>query len=98
MDRLKNIINKIKEFIDSFVNPIEPEKSLKELALEAGISGPDLDILEKSSNGVNWKFSDENNKTTKNAKIAGVESKQKPIQTIGKIQSTERKIGRDRDE
>ena len=97
MERLKNIINKIKEFIDSFANPVEPEKSLDELAVAAGISDTDLSTLKKSMGGVNWKFADDYQEP-KNGRITGVASKQDPIQPIRKIEPIERKMGRDRDE
>ena len=97
MKRLKNIINKIKEFIDSFANPIEPEKSLEELAVAAGISDADLSTLKKSMGGVNWKFADDYQEP-KNGKITGVVSKQAPIPPIRKIEPIQRKTGRDRDE
>jgi len=97
MEKLKNIINRIREFINSFANPIEPERSLDELAVAAGVSEADLRTLKKSMGGVNWKFADEYNESKKE-KITGVASRQTPTQPIQKTKPIQRKVGMDRDE
>jgi len=72
-------MGRIIELIKSFINPVQPEKSIDELALEAGIGEADLNLLKSSMGGVtNFKFADvEEPKKGKNTKIA---SKRTPVQ------------------
>ena len=96
MGKLKNIMNRIREFINSFANPIEPEGNLDELAVAAGVSASDLSALKKSMNGVNWKFADEN-KEPKIGKITGIVSTDASIKQVQRTQIKERKAGTERD-
>lgn len=97
MKKLKDIINRLKEFIHSFANPIEPEQSFDELAVSAGISQADLTTLKKSMGGISWKFADEYEEPKK-GKITGVTSRQNPVEPVQSVKPTERKKGIDRDE
>lgn len=54
-------MGRLKELINIFINPVQPEKSLDELAAEAGIEADDLELLKKSFNGLegDWEFADD---------------------------------------
>ena len=53
-------MGRLRELINIFINPIPPEKSLDELASEAGIDEADLKLLKSSMGGVkNFRFADE---------------------------------------
>lgn len=69
-------MGKIVELIKSFINPIEPEKSLDELAVDAGIEQADLALLKKSMGGVNWDFADEVEQPKKEKKSKSLTSKE----------------------
>ena len=90
-------MGKIIELIKSFINPIQPEKSLDELALEAGISGADLELLKKSANGLesDWKFADDVEESKKSSKVTS--SKETPIQPEPKNLAKEKNTGFERD-
>mgnify|MGYP003301989203 CR=1 FL=1 len=70
MEKFKEIMKRIGELIKSFANPVEPEKSFDELAVEAGISDSDLKLLKSSIGGVNWDFSEEIEETRKRKNLA----------------------------
>jgi len=59
MEKFKEIIRRIKELAYSFINPIPPEPTFKELALAADLDQAALAELEKTMGGVNWNFSEE---------------------------------------
>ena len=92
-------MGRIRELINIFINPVQPEKSLDELAADAGIDASDLELLKKSANGVegSWKFADdvETPKNGKNSKVAT--SKEAPIQPEVKNVAKEQKDDYERD-
>lgn len=81
MEKLKNVLKKIKELIDSFTKPLEPEKGFEELAVSAGIGEADLNALKESMGGVSWKF-DEEIEETKKGRKPKVAPKESPVQQI----------------
>ena len=96
MKRLKNIINKIKELIDSFTKPVEPEKSFDELAVAAGIGEADLSALKKSMGGVNWQFDEEIEEPKKGSRPK-VAQKETAVQPTQKRVEIEKDLGIDRE-
>ena len=74
-------MGKIRELIKSFINPIEPPKSFRELAVAAGIPPKYIEELETSMKyGENYKFDVgiEENKKPRKPRIS---SNQPPIQS-----------------
>lgn len=92
-------MGRIKELINIFINPVQPEKSLDELAVEAGIDASDLALLKKSSNGVegSWKFADEVEETKKRKSSKDTTSKELQIQPEPKNVAKEQKEDYERD-
>ena len=92
-------MGRIKELINMFLNPVQPEKSLDELAQEAGIEASDLELLKKSSNGLegSWKFADEVEETKKSTRSKTTPSKETPIQAEQKNVAKEQKGDFERD-
>ena len=92
-------MGKIIELIKSFINPIQPEKSLDELALEAGISGADLDLLKKSANGLenSWEFADDVEEPEKKKGSKSTTAKETQIQPEQKNVVEEKNTGFERD-
>lgn len=95
MEKLKNVLKKIKELIDSFTKPVEPEKSFDELAVAAGIGEADLNALKKSMGGVSWKFDEEEIGETKKGRKQKVAPKETKVQLEPK-RETEKDLGMDR--
>lgn len=97
MEKLKNVLKKIKELIDSFTKPVEPEKSFDELAVEAGIGEADLSMLKGSMGGVNWQFDEEieEPKKGRNPKVAP-NPKKSQVQQVQEKVETEQDLGMDR--
>jgi len=92
-------MGRLKELINIFINPVQPEKSLDELAADAGISASDLELLKKSANGLegSWKFADDvvAPKKGKNSKVTT--SKETQTQLEVKNVSKEQKEDYERD-
>ena len=92
-------MGRIRELINIFINPVQPEKSLDELAQEAGIDASDLDLLKKSANGLegSWKFADEVEETKKSTRSKTTPSKETPMQAEPKNVAKEQKGDFERD-
>ena len=93
---MKKIINRIKEFIKVFTEPVKEELTLSELAVVAGIGEKELDMLKQSQGGVKWKFADEY-EDAKKAKKSNVTLPENQVQTVKRINTTERDSGIERD-
>ena len=65
MERLKEIIKRIKELANSFINPIPPEPTFEELALASDLDQTSLAQLQKTRGGINWDFSEQNEEVKK---------------------------------
>ena len=92
-------MGRIRDLINIFFNPVQPDKSLDELALEAGINASDLELLKKSSNGLegSWKFADEVEETKKKKSSKITTSKETQIQQEPKNVAKEQKEDYERD-
>ena len=92
-------MGRIRELINIFINPVQPEKSLDELAQEAGIDASDLELLKKSANGVegSWKFADDVKEPKKSKSSKDTTSKETQIQLEPKNVSKEQNDGYERD-
>ena len=92
-------MGRIKDLINIFFNPVQPDKSLDELAVEAGINASDLELLKKSSNGLegSWKFADEVEETKKSTRSKTTPSKETPMQAEPKNVAKEQKGDFERD-
>ena len=92
-------MGRIRELINIFINPVKPEKSLDELATEAGISQADLELLKKSANGLeeSWKFADGVEEPKKGKSTKATTSKETPIQPESKKVAKEQNTDYERD-
>lgn len=92
-------MGKLRELINIFINPVQPDKSLDELAQEAGIEASDLELLKKSANGVEgrWKFADDVETPKKDKSSKTTKSKEAPIQPEVRNVSKEQKEDYERD-
>jgi hypothetical protein len=92
-------MGKLRELINAFINPVEPEKSLDELAVEAGIEAPDLELLKKSANGLEgmWKFADDVVESKKKKSSKDTTSKETPTQAEPKNVEKESSVDYERD-
>lgn len=98
MEKVKEVLKRIGELINSFTKPVEPEKSLDELALEAGIGEADLKELKSSMGGVtNFKFADDIEETKKGKNTKTTTPKETQIQPEPRNVIQERRIGQERD-
>lgn len=95
MEKLKSVLKKIKELIDSFTKPVEPEKSFDELAVAAGIGEADLSVLKESMEGVKWQFDEEPEETKKGRKPKVTPPQVQPTQKIEETE-TKKDLGMDR--
>ena len=92
-------MGRIRELINIFINPVQPEKSLDELAVEAGIEASDLELLKKSADGLEgkWKFADDVEEPKKRKSSKVTTSKETHIQPEPKNVSKEQNAGYERD-
>ena len=92
-------MGRIRDLINIFINPVEPEKSLDELAGEAGIDATDLELLKKSANGVEgkWQFADDVEETKKKKRTEIELSKDTQIQPELKSIETDQNVDYERD-
>lgn len=95
MEKLKSVLKKIKELIDSFTKPVEPEKSFDDLAVAAGIRETDLNTLKKSMGGVTWQFDEEPEETKKGRKPKVTPPQVQPTQKVEETE-TKKDLGMDR--
>ena len=92
-------MGRLKELINIFINPVQPEQSLDELAAEAGIQASDLELLKKSANAVegNWEFADDAEEPTKKKSSKTIISKEIQIQPEQKNVARKQKNDYERD-
>lgn len=95
MEKLKSVLKKIKELIDSFTKPVEPEKSFDDLAVAAGIGEADLSVLKESMGGVKWQFDEEPEETKKGRKPKVTPPQVQPTQKVEETE-TKKDLGMDR--
>ncbi len=78
-------MGKIIELIKSFINPAPEEKSLKEVAAEAGLNEEEINELSKTSGGMDWiKFSREDEEENKKEKGTKKIAREVPTQSVPK--------------
>ena len=93
-------MGRLREIINIFINPIPPEKSLDELAADAGIGEADLKLLKSSMGGVtNFKFADDEVEETRKGKTTKVvtNKEMQPKSTPKTVIEQEPKKGQERD-
>ena len=93
-------MGRLRELINIFINPIPPERSLDELAVEAGISEEDLKALKLAMNaGDNWKSADEleDSKKGKSKKSTTVKETQMQHQPKSVVKDLDTEISDERE-
>jgi len=92
-------MGRLRELINIFINPVQPEKSLDELAIEAGIEASDLELLKKSANRVeeDWEFADDVKEPKKGRSSRVTAPKETQVQPETKKVAKEQKADYERD-
>ena len=88
-------MGKIIELIKSFINPAPEERSLKEVAAEAGLNEEEINELNKTSGGMDWvKFSREDEEEDKKEKETKRVVREVPTQSVPKTKKQDMDLER----